>query len=69
MQPPNIRSMIRDPKRNVTYCVLACRTLTREELLQSVAACHAQPRVRRRKTRIQNATITIYTIYGSQPGM
>lgn len=69
MQMPNVKSTMKDPKNKVTYDVLAYRPLSYAELLQSVRAYHAQPKVRRRKAPLKNATITILTIHGASPGL
>ena len=68
MQMPDVRSSIRDAKNNVTYHVLAYRPLSHQEVLQSVAMYHAQPKVRRRKKLPRNETITIVTLHGATPG-
>jgi hypothetical protein len=69
MQMPNVKSTITDPKNKVTYDVLAYRPLSYAELVQSVRAYHAQPKVRRRRTPLKNAMITIITIHGASPGL
>lgn len=69
MQPPDVRTSIKDEENNVTYHVLAYRKLSRAELVQSVRAYHAQPKQRRRKKPLKNAQITIITIHGATPGL
>lgn len=69
MQMPDVRTSIKDEKNNVVYHVLAYRKLSRAELVQSVRAYHAQPKVRRRKKPLRNTEITIITIHGASPGL
>ena len=69
MDGPSIRNTLRIPKHNMTYHVMAYRTLTRKELLESVAQFLAQPKIRRRKTPLRNQTITILTVHGATPGL
>jgi hypothetical protein len=64
MLPPNIWSTIRDEDRNVTYRVLAYRSLSREELVLQVRQYHAQLARRRRKPP-RNQTVQIHTIIGA----
>ena len=65
MKQPDVRSSIRDPGHNVVYHVLAYRPLSREELVRSVRMYHrSQPAVRRRKTPLRNAEVTIATTLG-----
>jgi hypothetical protein len=42
MQMPNIRSTIKDPRKKITYHVMAYRTLTREELVVAVQQYNSQ---------------------------
>jgi len=62
MNQPNVRSTLFDPNTDVTYHVLAYRSLTRQELLQSVSAYLAQ---NKRKKPKPKATITIITVIGA----
>ncbi len=64
---PNICNTLRDDANNMTYQVMAYRTLSREEVLLSVRHFLSQPRVRRREKPLQNQTIKILTIYGASP--
>lgn len=68
MQMPNVRSTIRDEEANVTYHVLAHRSLARDELAAAVTCYHSQPSVRRHKTQIRNTVITIITTNGARGG-
>lgn len=65
MQQPNVKSSIRDDENNVTYHVMAYRTLSREELVQCVRMYLSQPAIRRRKTPVKNKEITIITVIGA----
>jgi len=61
MQQPNIRTSLHDPNTDVTYHVIAYRTLSRHELLQSVAAYLSQ---KKRKKPKPGSSVTIITIIG-----
>ena len=57
MQAPNIRSVIIDPEKEITYVVLAYRELTRVELVQAVAAYNSMKK--RKKKLPKGSTVTI----------
>jgi hypothetical protein len=65
MQMPNVMSTIRDEENNVTYQVMAYRSLSYGELVRSVRMLHAQPKMRRRKKPLRNQVITIVTTLGA----
>jgi hypothetical protein len=69
MEMPRVKNTIRDGTNNVTYHVLAYRSLTKEELLLSVKRFHSQPKIHRRKTPLRNMVITIISILGATPGL
>lgn len=62
MEMPSVRSTIKDPAKDVTYHVMAYRTLSREELVQSVRAYHSSRRTKKLK---KGQVITIMTIIGA----
>jgi len=49
MQMPNIRSTIKDPRKKITYHVMAYRTLTREELVIAVQQYNSQKKNKKPK--------------------
>lgn len=69
MQLPEVVSQIRDAAHNVTYRFLAYRKLTRAEMVTGVRQYLSQQRVRHRRTRNRNGTITIVTIHGATPDL
>lgn len=69
MMLPHVEHLLRDDTRKLTFRVMAYRKLSRIEVLESVRAYHAQPKVRRRKRALRNATITVLTLYGASPGL
>jgi len=65
MPMPDVATSIKDERHNVTYCVLAYRSLTQAEMVLSIRQFHAQPKIRRRRTPLKNQTITIITVHGA----
>ncbi len=62
MEMPNVRSTLIDSESNVTYHVMAYRSLTREEMVLSVRQYWAQ---KKRSRKIKPGTeITIISIIG-----
>lgn len=57
-----------DEEHNMTYHVMAYRTLSREEVIGAIRAYHLQ-RKGRRKTPERNKIITIVTVLGCSPGL
>ncbi len=62
MQPPAIRSTLRDPRRRVDYHVIAYRPLTRAELIAAVRGYLAQARHRK---PMPGDIVTIVTVIGA----
>lgn len=61
MEFPAVVSTIRDEKRDITYRIVAYRTLTQPEKVSVVAAFFAQ----KKKPKVKNgSTVTIQTIIG-----
>lgn len=61
MKSPDIVSTIKDEERNITYRIVAYRTLSRPEKVAAVRSFHSQ----KRKPKIKNgSTVTILTIIG-----
>ena len=69
MQAPNVRTTMRDPENDMTYHVLAYRSLTTQEMLQAIAQYHRQPSVRRRKKPLRGKVVTIVSILGATPSL
>jgi hypothetical protein len=69
MMLPHIKHLARDSESNVTFEVMAYRSLSRVEVVEAVRAFRAQPKVRRRRKPLRDATITILTLYGASSGM
>lgn len=67
MEMPNVRNTLRDEARNVTFHVMAYRTLTPGEMLQSVRQWFAQRKGRRAAPK--NQIITIFTLWGATPNV
>lgn len=65
MKPPEVVSSLFDADYNVTFEVIAYRTLTRDELRAAVQEFRAQPKIMQRKTPLRNRTITIVTSIGA----
>lgn len=61
MQQPDVRTSLHDPNTEVTYHVIAYRTLSRQELLQSVATYLSKNKRKRPKP---GSSVTIITIIG-----
>ncbi len=61
MQLPNIDNVLKDPKKNITYIIMAYRKLTREKMVLAVRHYHSQRKAKKPK---RGQTITIYTIIG-----
>ena len=61
MQGPNVSNLVRDPKKNVIYDVVAYRTLTRQEMVQQVRLYHMQ---KKKKKPRPGSKVTIVTIIG-----
>lgn len=61
MEVPSVRSTIKDPKKDITYYVLAYRPLTRPELVEAVRyfSAHSKKRPKR------GSAITIISIIGA----
>lgn len=64
MRTPNVRTTLFDEEHNMTYHVMAFRPLSYSELTQSVKMYLSQPKLRKRKTRDRNKTVTIHTLIG-----
>lgn len=60
MEQPHVRNVLIDSGSNITYEVMAYRSLTREEIFQAVAVYKSQKGKKPKK----NATIRIMTIIG-----
>jgi hypothetical protein len=60
---PTIRSTARSSRTGATYHVMAFRKLTRAELVETIRAYHAQPKVRKVRQPM-NSTVTILTTIG-----
>ena len=65
MMLPYVEHVARDKGSNVTFRVMAYRSLSRVEVVEAVRAFRAQPKVRRRPMPLRNATITILTLLGA----
>lgn len=67
MKSPNLVSVIKDEQRDITYRIIAYRTLTYAEKLSAVQAFLAQ---KKRPKITSGSTITIMTIIGHDaPGV
>ena len=66
MKKPDIRSTLRDEKHNMTYHVVAYRTLSESEMIETVKLYLAQPRILRRKSHERNKTVTTNALLGSE---
>ena len=69
LKAPDVRNTVRDEEHNVTYHIMAYRTLSKEEMILTVRQYLAQPRLRRRKTRERHKVITILTVHGASPNL
>ena len=61
MQQPNIRTTMKDEKQKITYHVMAYRTLTDVEMLQSIRYYFSQKKSKKLKP---GESITIITVIG-----
>lgn len=61
MLKPNVVSRIKDTENDVTYEIIAYRTLSKSELVQAVRAYHMQHKAKKLK---KGSTITILSIIG-----
>jgi len=61
MQQPDVRTSLHDPNTEVTYHVIAFRTLSHHELLQSIATYQSQNQRKKLKRR---SSVTIITLIG-----
>lgn len=61
MERPRIEHEIRDPERNITYIVVAYRTLTQQEVVFAVRAFLTRTRRKPKK----NSRIEILTVFGA----
>ena len=61
MLRPNVRTSLYDPNTEITYHVLAYRTLSHHELLQSIATYQSQNQRKKLKRR---SSVTIITLIG-----
>ena len=61
MLHPNVKNIIKDPEKGVTYNVIAYRKLTRKEMIQAVCHYHAQKKTKKPK---KGDVITIVTVIG-----
>lgn len=61
MEMPNVLSTIRDPRKNITYQVVAYRSLSREEMVMSVRQFLSQ----KGKPKVKpGSTVKIISIIG-----
>lgn len=60
MEQPTIKSAIRDAERDITYIVLAYRTLSRSELVMAVRVFLQQNRKHPKK----GSVVTIHSLIG-----
>jgi predicted membrane chloride channel (bestrophin family) len=63
---PNVRNTIRDEARNLTFHILAYRTLRPAEMILMVRQWAAQ---QRRRKMLKNQQITILTTFGASPNL
>ena len=63
MELPTVKNVLRDPKKRITYEVMAYRELTERELIAAVRTFRATKQGRRVR---RNTTYTIITQFGIQ---
>ncbi len=51
MEPPKVKSVLRDEPRKITYEVMAYRTLTEREMSEQVAQLHGQKKFKKKRGR------------------
>jgi hypothetical protein len=61
MNPPNVSNIARDADRNITFNVLAYRTLSQQELLMAIRYFRSTKQGRKLKA---NTTYTIVSVIG-----
>jgi hypothetical protein len=66
MEMPNVRNIARDEARNLTFHILAYRTLTSAEIFLAVRQWATQ---QRRGKKPKNQLITILTLFGASPNL
>jgi len=66
MKQPDILSILHDAEHNMTYHVLAYRTLSELEMVQTVKLYLTQPKILKRKTHERNKTVTTRSLMGSE---
>jgi len=49
MKGPDVQTVVKDEKRNITYVILAYRKLTELEVRDAIASVHASLKKKRRK--------------------
>ncbi|MCB2190329.1 MAG: hypothetical protein KQI62_02115 [Deltaproteobacteria bacterium] len=59
MELPRVKNVIKDPRRDVTYVVMAYRQLTRQEIVFGVQ-CYLS---RVKKKPKKGDTVTIYSVF------
>jgi len=69
VQDPDIETVVRDSKNNLTFRIMAYRKLTEFEVQSTIGNYLSQPKIRRRKTPVRNKEITIITVIGIVPGL
>lgn len=65
---PDVVNILKQPKGNVTYRIVAYRPLNKAEMVQIVAEFYRRPGMKGKKPA-ENATITILTTDGAPPGI
>ena len=65
MREPDVVTSLYDADYNVTYDVVAFRTVSSAELRATVDQYRTQPRILQRKTPVRNKTIRIVTAIGA----
>ncbi|AGX88285.1 hypothetical protein Cenrod_2218 [Candidatus Symbiobacter mobilis CR] len=64
MEAPTISNIIKSPEKNITYNILAYKTLSRQEIVSAVQNFNSQ----NKRKRIEPGTIiTILTTIGAAP--
>ncbi|HEY8259474.1 MAG TPA: hypothetical protein VIG08_17580 [Gemmatimonadales bacterium] len=62
---PDVVSILKQPKGNITYRIVAHRPLNKAEMIQVVAEYYRLPGMRGKKPA-ENSTVTIVTPHGSE---
>lgn len=68
MQPPNVKTSLREEHNNFTYHVAAYRSLSRDEMLQAIGYYLSRLSRARKRRPMRDGSVTIVTLHGALTG-